>query len=418
MTTVHIIGAGIAGLSCAIRLARYGYKIAIHESALHAGGRCRSFYDRALGCWIDNGNHLLLSANRAVRAYCAEIGTEAKLITFDRPVFPFVDLTSGERWTVRPNRGFFPWWIFQSSSRIPRTQPLDYLSWLRLVLVEGNSTVNSCLSANHPLWYRFWQPLTLAMLNCPPEIASVQLLRAAFLETFARGGKLSSPMISKDYLSHTFIQPAIKYLCAIGSSIQFSHRVRSISFDRNRATSLDFSSGTPVYLAASDWVVLAVPPTAASALVPSLTVPEDGQPIINAHFQLPYSLDLNGLQKWQILGLINGTAHWIFVRGAIISVTVSAAVTLINQRAEILASCLWADVAAALGLSGLQPPSRIIKERRATFAQTPSNLHRRPGSRTTWNNLVLAGDWTDTGLPATLESAVRSGHAAAAAIMD
>src|SRR5262249_10836524 len=96
---VHVIGAGLAGLSAAVRLAERGESVAVHEAAGQAGGRCRSYHDPALDMEIDNGNHLLLSANQAALSYLRTIGAEAKLVGPPHADFPFVDLASGERWT-------------------------------------------------------------------------------------------------------------------------------------------------------------------------------------------------------------------------------------------------------------------------------------------------------------------------------
>ena len=114
--------------------------------------------------------------------------------------------------------------------------------------------------------------------------------------------------------------------------------------------------------------------------------------------------------------MLGGVAEWLFLRGAVVSVTVSAADALAVRPADEIGARLWQDVARALTLDGPVPPFRIVKERRATFAQTPSAMHRRPPTETHLANLVLAGDWTATGLPATIESAIRSGHKAAAAV--
>jgi uncharacterized protein with NAD-binding domain and iron-sulfur cluster len=110
-------------------------------------------------------------------------------------------------------------------------------------------------------------------------------------------------------------------------------------------------------------------------------------------------------------------SHWLFRRDDIASITISAADALCEQPADALAAAMWAEIRTALGLDAASLPAyRIVKEKRATFAQTPAELARRPGTRTAWENLVLAGDWTDTGLPATLEGSVRSGNTAAKAV--
>ncbi len=162
--------------------------------------------------------------------------------------------------------------------------------------------------------------------------------------------------------------------------------------------------------------MLALPPAVTGGLVPGLEVPEDSRPIVNAHIRLPSAQALpDGLP---FLGLVGGTADWLFLRGDVASLTVSAAETLAEEPAEAIASKMWADTAGALGLDpALAPPVRVIKERRATFAQTPAALARRAPAGTAWRNLLLAGDWTDTGYPATIESAVRSGRRAAEAAM-
>ena len=164
---------------------------------------------------------------------------------------------------------------------------------------------------------------------------------------------------------------------------------------------------------ADDSVVLAVPPAVAEDLLPGLVTPADSRAIVNGHFRL--ERDVEGMT---FLGLVGGTAQWLFVRRNVVSVTVSAANKLVEEDSEGIANRLWADVAVALGLRGSPlPVHRIVKEKRATFAQTPEQNRRRPGAPTTWKNLFLAGDWTDTGLPATIEGAIRSGGTASENIL-
>ena len=104
-----------------------------------------------------------------------------------------------------------------------------------------------------------------------------------------------------------------------------------------------------------------------------------------------------------MLGVIGGTAEWIFAFPDRISVTVSGADAIVDRDREELAQTLWADVAPRLGIAAPLPPWQIVKEKRATFAATPAQDARRPAAKTGWRNLFLAGDWTETGLPATIE---------------
>ena len=122
--TVHIIGAGLSGLSAAVRLAEAGCKVHVHEATQQAGGRCRSYFDAATDLIIDNGNHLLLSGNhRRAVAYARSIGTEAGLVGPERAEFPFVDLETVQRWTLDLGDGRLPLWVFDESRRVPGTQP-------------------------------------------------------------------------------------------------------------------------------------------------------------------------------------------------------------------------------------------------------------------------------------------------------
>src|SRR5919108_298738 len=114
MGTVHVIGAGLAGLGCALHLAEAGASVRLYEAAAHAGGRCRSYYDQPLERWIDNGNHLVFSGNHAVAEHLRRIGAEDGMIDPGEAVFPFLDLATGRRWALRLNEGRMPWWAFDA----------------------------------------------------------------------------------------------------------------------------------------------------------------------------------------------------------------------------------------------------------------------------------------------------------------
>ena len=411
MAKVHVVGAGIAGLACAVALTRRGVQVALHEAAAQAGGRCRSYYDAKLDHLIDNGNHILLSANRAALSYVAEIGASGTLMGPPRAAFPFLDLETGEAWTLRPNAGPLPWWLLNPARRIPGTGLASYLAGLKLAFAGAEDTVQQRLDPSDPLWRRFWEPLTAAALNTGPEEASARLLWLVLRETFARGEAACRPLIARDGLDRSFVAPALDLLRTGGAQVVFNHRLRGLDLADDRVMGAQLGDQT-IPLDQGDWLVLALPPVTAAMLVPGLDAPEDAWPIVNAHLRLPAAPKLPDDQPF--LGLVGGTAHWLFVRGDVVSLTVSAARALAEEPTEEIERRLWSDTARALGLDPAQrPPMRVIKERRATFAQTPKALAKRAPPRTAWKNLLLAGDWTDTGYPATIESAVRSGRAAA-----
>lgn len=410
---VHVVGAGLAGLSTAVSLAAAGRPVTIYEAAAQAGGRCRSYEDARLGCRIDNGNHLLLSGNMATRRYLKATGAGNALIGPDRACFPFMDVRNGRRWSFRPGAGRIPWWIFDKRRRVPGAPAWRYLSALRLLFAGPESTVRETVGNSGVLFERLWEPLAVAALNTSASTGAARLLWPVLRETFARGEKACRPLVARHGLSEAFVDPALRMLRGNGAGIRFKKRLQAIEYREGCARALDFGSETTP-LEDGDSVVLAVPPAAAAALVPGLTVPEQSNPIVNVHFLLSRPADL--APELPFLGLIGGTAQWLFVRGRIASVTVSAGSDLVHETAEMLAERTWRDVAIALALDPqAMPRYRVVKEKRATMAQTPSQVRRRPATACGYRNLFLAGDWIDTGLPATIESAIRSGENAARA---
>lgn len=412
MGSVHVVGAGLAGLAAAVALADAGWRVVLYESGPHAGGRCRSYHDAELGVRIDNGNHLLLSGNRSALAYLNLIDTLGTFESSGEAAFPFVDLSSGERWTLRPNRGLLPWWVLCQGRRVPGTTARDYLAALRLRDAGTDATVADRLDPGALLYRRLWQPVAVAALNTAAEAGSARLFWQVLSETLGRGAASCRPLVPREGLSESFVDPALAMLRAKGAEIHFAARLRAVRFAGERVVELNFDSGL-VDVGEDDRVVLAVPAVVAARLVPELVVPDDHAPIVNAHYRVaaPPGAPL-------FVGLVGGAAEWVFKKRAVISVTVSAADSLVDRPAAELAALLWRDVATALRLPAQPepPPSRIVKERRATFRATPAQLKRRPSTTTRWNNLLLAGDYVETGLPATIEGAIRSGLAAAEAV--
>jgi squalene-associated FAD-dependent desaturase len=404
----YVIGAGLAGLSAATILAGRGAAVTLIEAAGQAGGRCRSYFDSAMGGVIDNGNHLVLSGNRAVHDYQRRIGATDALTGPARAEFDFVDLSTGARWRLRPNEGRVPFWVSQTSRRVPGTAAGDYLKYAPLLWADRKTRIDSIVKERGPLWDRLMRPFLLAALNTEPEESSAALAGAILRETLAKGGRFYRPRIAHPTLAAAFVDPALGYLQNRNASVQLGTRLRSLTFSGSQVIALAAADAV-VPVGSEDVVVVAVPPWSAADLVPSLTVPDDFRAIVNAHFRMPAPKDAPSM-----LGVIGGTAEWIFSFSDRISVTVSGADAIVDQDREALAIRIWADVAKALKIEGPMPAWQIVKEKRATFAATPAQDARRPHPKTQWRNLFLAGDWTQTGLPATIEGALRSGETAAA----
>ena len=409
--TVHIIGAGLAGLAAAVKLAPSpDAAVVVHEATAYPGGRCRSYFDRTIGMTIDNGNHLVLSGNRAVVGFTETIGSASHLVGPSHAEFAFVDLASGERWTLRMNDGL-PWWVFNKKRRVPGTSLGEYLRLIKLLRVTDDAPVGDVIDCSGPLYNRLVHPLLLAALNVEPRQGSAALASAVVRETLAAGGQACRPLIARDGLGPTFIEPALKYLRERNAEVRLDHELRTLQFAEGRIAALDFGAET-LTLGADDAVILAVPHHAAAALVPELQVPQGHRAIANAHFRIEVPSSLPPM-----LGIINATTEWIFAFDGRLSVTISNADRLMDVPRAMLAQTIWGEVSRATGIAAELPPWQIVRERRATFAATPEENAKRPGARTPWDNLVLAGDWTATGLPATLESAVRSGNRAAEVVM-
>ena len=416
MSRTHIIGAGLAGLAAAVSLVHKGHAVTLYEASGQAGGRCRSYADAKLDCVIDNGNHLLLSGNKAAMRYLADVRAADALIGPPSACFPFLDLRTGQRWHLRPNAGRLPWWILDARRRVPGTKVRDYFSALRFALAGADCTVTDCVGDSGVLFERFWEPLAVAALNTPARDGAACLLWPVLRETFAKGEAACRPRIARTGLSDAFVDPAVEFLQQRGAAIRFGRRLHRINYLGSNANHLDFGAET-VTLQDGESVVLALPPYVTASLVPALTVPEESHAIVNAHFRLSEPADLP--TELPFLGLIGGTVQWLFVRGDVASTTISAADALADEPADTIARKTWNDVARALDRRrDTLPTYRIVKERRATFAQTPEQVKRRPKTQSKFTNVYLAGDWINTGLPATIESAVHSGHMAARAIAD
>ena len=244
MARVHIVGAGLAGLSAAVELAGAQgaalYKVALYEAAPQAGGRCRSYFDASLGMTIDNGNHLLLSGNHAALAYAKKIGGDGQTGGAGRGLLRFLRSRAAQRWKLRPNAGKIPWWIF--SARPPCAAYGGASIILRWPSCCSRGPTRPC----GPFWEKatslasLWNPLFVSALNTDPAEASAALAGAIVRETFAQGGAACRPLVAIDGLTAAFVDPALDFLRGKGAEIRFGAKLRRIEFEGDRAVTLDF----------------------------------------------------------------------------------------------------------------------------------------------------------------------------------
>jgi squalene-associated FAD-dependent desaturase len=388
--TLHIVGAGLAGLAAGIAAAKVGTRVVLHEAAGHAGGRCRSFRDERLDRVIDNGSHLVLGANRATLAYAAAIGG-LEAMQAAPPRFPFMDMASGARWMVTPNR-------------LPAGLG-EILSALGLPWVSERQTVAERLGRSRS-FVRLWLPMCEAILNTSPDEASARMFAWTMRKALLGGTAALIPWTFPLGLSAALVAPALATLGSFGAEIRFRRRLLAVAPD-----ALTFDDGTQP-LAPEDRVILALPPWAVEGILPGYGEIMPTRPIVNAHFRLDRPPVLPG--ESHFLGLVNATGHWLFTRGDVLSVTVSAAGALADRPNDDIAALLWAEASRALGqTAGPVPPARIMKERRATLAHDFATIGRRPGPLTPYPAIILAGDWIASPWPCTIEAAISSGLNAA-----
>ena len=319
-----VIGAGLAGLSAAVELARAGVKVRLAEASPRAGGRCRSYHDPALGMTIDNGNHFTFSGNQAVSRYLATTGAQVGLIGPPEANFAFHDLADGSRWTLAINDGPLPWWALSARNRAPGTSIAEHFALARLALAKRDGrSIGDFMATRGRFWERVAEPMMLAVLNCPAAQGSAWLAARFLRESFLRGGQACRTMLAHPTLDAVFIDPALAWLRLRGASLRLGERLRAIRFEGERAVELDYGDRTEKV--GEGAVILAVPPWTAAELVPGLAVPTRFCAILNAHFAVAPP---EGAPT--ITALLGAASQWVVCHDNRVSVTISGADDIID----------------------------------------------------------------------------------------
>jgi squalene-associated FAD-dependent desaturase len=377
---------------------------------------------------VDNGQHLLIAGSDRTLALTATIGSRDLLRVQERPALLY----------HHPSRGFVRF-------TLPRLTPPFNLVWgiltsslfsfseriavLRAGIAmqrnadtrftkEGEGTVAEWLEHTHqPASVResFWGPLAVSIMNERVETAQagafLDALRIAFLGHWHHAA-LVFPQAG---LSELFAEPATRYIEEHGGVVRCSADVRSLGMENGRVVAVKLADGSELRCRAA---ILAVPHTGAAALYPDpASVPAElvrmasvpSAPIVSLHLWFREQF-----MEQDAVGFIGRTIHWVFRRDKHIAVTISAAYDTVDLSKEELTAIAVREMREVFGAKvGTPYHTLAIREKAATLSLTPEAARLRPGVRTPILNLFLAGDWTATGLPATIEGAIRSGEEAA-----
>ncbi|MBF0159622.1 MAG: FAD-dependent oxidoreductase [Magnetococcales bacterium] len=425
-----ILGGGVAGLSAAVQLLRSGRRPLLLEAAPNLGGRARSFHDHRLQQQLDNGPHLCVGAYHHFLSLLEQIGSRHQLTAVD---LPFWSEPTGWYQLSCPD-GPPPWQLLAALWRCSVVQWHHGPALLRLGrALRADSVPDDQQSVTHwlqqlgqpaDLCQYLWGPLCQAALNEPPASASAALLATVLRRTFLGQRGDAQILMARVPLNDLIARPARRYIEAHGGHLMTRTRVTALEQRSGRISAvitsqgqIDTSQGVPV--------IAALPLSALRRLLPQWSESTglhqlSFSPIVTVHTQYQRSAQLST----PLAGLPLNPSQWLFDRqtdpagGARITAVISAAYRESSWSAQRLLSTVHQDITRLLPqLAQETPVFRIVREQRATLAAWPGSSHWRPVSTTPWHNLLLAGDWTSTGVPATLEGAAMSGVVAARAVV-
>jgi squalene-associated FAD-dependent desaturase len=407
MTRVAVVGAGYAGLAAAVELAAAGCHVEVFEASRTLGGRARAveIKDGMSGMTVDNGAHILVGAYRETLRLMEKVGTDRTALCKQalHLEFPGHLKISAPRLPAPLHLG----WALLTARGLNWQEKFAAIRFMRALKkarfrLPRDITARQ-LIANQPLAVRrfLWEPLCLAALNTPVKAASAQVFLNVLRDSLAADRAASDLLLPATDFSNLFPEPAARFIEEHGGKVHRSTRVHS----------LDALDGF-------DHHILAVAPYHLPALAPQVAIPDfTWQPIATIYLRYPATVRLS----FPMLGMASGHGQWVFDRGALcgqhglLAVVISGAGPWQALDHDALARVIHSEIAAIV--PGLPSPERhwVIEDKRATFACTPDLA--RPPTATALPNVWLAGDYVAGDYPATLEGAVRSGVAAARAVL-
>jgi squalene-associated FAD-dependent desaturase len=439
-----IVGAGVAGLTAAVRLADAGRRVVVFEERPRLGGRAATFTDAVTGERVDNGQHVLFGCYRETYALLQRIGT-AHLAPLQRGLTLAMIDAAGHRYDLRCPPIRAPWHLAAGLLRWRALSIADRLRALRMrplleaarrhgparaaADVPADETVDRWLvrsgqSAELRRW--LWEPLAVAALNQPGAVASARPFARVVAELFGPRAEDSAVGLPAVPLDELIGEPARRLIESRGGHVRLrtTARIRRISAGNWGVGADHCEVAAPVVIIAVPWhaarrVWEGVPPDEMTPLV-DRAIALGSSPIVTVNLWMDGPvLDV------PFVGLVDGPMHWVFDKSAIfrepaghLSIVASGADALLSSENAALTRIVIDQLTQALPRMHARTLVRsvVVREPRATFSLAPGGPAR-PGTRTPLAGVYLAGDWIDTGLPATIEGAAVSGTLAADAVL-
>ncbi|PIR20717.1 MAG: hypothetical protein COV45_03960 [Deltaproteobacteria bacterium CG11_big_fil_rev_8_21_14_0_20_47_16] len=430
MTTV-VVGGGLAGLSAATALAQRGESVTLLESRSFCGGRAYSYNAPVVGDIVDNGQHVMLGCYTATRQYVSLIGSSANLIIQPQLAIPMVSSADTQQWFRCPQlpsplnlvvglARFCGWqqaWRLVQQRHVLQQDPSKkYINWDQLSCAEWFKSVGISNDAIH----RFWEPLTLAVMNDSPGRVSAAPFLSALHRIVTGPRNAASLAISRVGLSDLLVNPAIEFLKSKGSEVRSGVTISRVVVQDQKITSLVSNAGETFI---ADKVIFAMPPAALSKTLSETP----GTIVLREMLSCFETSPILSVYLWYdrpvvdqpIVGLLNSPFHWMFSRHAILGGNAPYGVTLVVSGAADFDKMNRDDV-VEMALKAMQeffPKSRgaqlvhrmVSREPHATVRLAPGTQRLRAAIKSPWSNAQFVGDWTDTQLPATIEGAIASG---------
>jgi squalene-associated FAD-dependent desaturase len=432
---VIVVGAGCAGLSAAVRLAKGGRRVLVLEARSRLGGRATAFADAETGELVDNGQHVLLGCYLETFAFLRDIGAIDHVRLQPQLSVTMIDREGRRSRLVCPPlpaplhlvAGVFDWDALGWADRLSLLRmatPLKLARDRSRVAASPGETVESWLvrhGQTERLREMLWRPLALAALNQPADSAGAVVFSRVLALMFSGDARAASIALPTRPLHLMYAEPARAFIEAHGGEVRTgaSAKIR-LSDDRIEAVDAGPSRWRPpAVVSAVPWFALSDlldPCPASLAVTVERATRMSPSPIatVNLWFDRP-------VLDQPFLGLPGRAMQWVFDKRTLLgdgashlSIVSSGADSLVDMPNEALVSLAYSELLEALPAvrAARLVRSTVVRERQATFSLAPGQPPR-PATETSVRGFYLAGDWIDTGLPATIESAVLSGHRAA-----